>query len=96
MLDGSVQQTAFTLTAILGWAREISIIGVLLGAAWKARGVWDDAKQFLDRIEIHMTKMENFAEAVVNNHLVHMEEDMRLLAQAEKNRQIEKNRQEDK
>jgi hypothetical protein len=82
MLDPSPSTTATTLTEILGWAREVSIIGFIVGVAWKCRGMWDDAQQFLERIGTHMTKMENFAETVVDNHLAHIEKSLEKLARA--------------
>jgi hypothetical protein len=84
MFDGQVvSHTASNLTQILGWAREVSIIGVLLGAAWKARGIWDAASLFLDRIEKHMTHMETFADTVVDNHLKHIERSLDKLTRSD-------------
>lgn len=71
---------ATTLTEVLGWLREISIIGVIVGFAWKARGFYDDAQIFLNRIETHMTKMEEFAENVVENHMIHLQESLDKIA----------------
>lgn len=81
MFDGpAVSNTAHNLTEILGWMREVSIIGFLLGLAWKARGIVDNISRFFDRITDHMTHMENFATEVVENHLKHIEDDMAELA----------------
>ena len=80
MLDG---QTAGRLTEVLSWAREISIIGAIVGASWKARGAWDDVVKFFDRLVNHMTRMENFADMVINNHLLHIERDLAEMARTQ-------------
>lgn len=72
--------TAQTLTLVLGWLRELSIIGFILALAWHARGAYDDAKNFFERISTHMETMETFAKSVVENHLTHMEESLKKLA----------------
>lgn len=88
MFDGPVvNHTASNLTQILGWIREISIIGVIIGGAWRARGVWDDAKQFFKRIVRHMDAMEKFATEVVENHLKHIEEDLARMSKSDKRRE---------
>lgn len=77
------------LTFIFGLLREISIIGVIIGTAWKARGIWDDAKQFFNRFSTHMTTMEEFAtnsqhtlDSLAANHLAHIETSLATLADA--------------
>jgi hypothetical protein len=81
---------ATTLTEVLGWLREVSIIGVIIGFAWKARGAWDSATDFLDDVKthlavskVHMAKMEKFAEEVSNNHLHHIETALNTMANIE-------------
>lgn len=76
-------QLAGDLTLVLGWVRELSIIGFIIGLSWKARGWYDDAVTFFDRITEHMEKMEEFANVVVTNHLDHIEKDMKRLADAQ-------------
>lgn len=74
------QNVGIILTNVLVWARELSIIGVLVGFSWKARGMWDAGERFVNRIIEHMDKMELFATTVQNNHLQHMEDSLNLLA----------------
>jgi hypothetical protein len=80
MLDS---QAANHITVVLGWLREVSIIGILLGISWKARGIWDAASLFLDRIEKHMAHMETFADTVVDNHLKHIERSLDKLTRSD-------------
>lgn len=75
--------TATTITDVLVWLRELSVIGVIAGVAWKTRGFWDDALKFIERIETHMTTMERFVQTITENHLKHIEKALNTMANIE-------------
>jgi hypothetical protein len=81
MFDPAPSSTATTITDVLVWIRELSVIGIFLTVSWKARGAYDDAMKFVERIEQHMTKMENFAETAIENHMSHMQEALDKIAE---------------
>lgn len=89
MFDPSTSNTASTLTEILGWAREVSIIGFIVGIAWKMRGFYDDAKTFFERIETHMVTMETFARTTTLNHLKHIEKALNTMANIEPEKDVD-------
>lgn len=76
MLDPS----GITLGQVSSTARDLSIVGTLIVIAWKARGVYESAANFFKRTSDHMDKMEHFAKAVVDNHLKHIEADLKILS----------------
>ena len=76
MFDPSV----WTLGQVSSTARDLSIVGFLMGAAWKGRGVYESVTGFVDRIVKHMEVMEKFADVTVNNHLKHIEENLDVLS----------------
>lgn len=74
------QNTGNTITEVLGWVREFSIIGAILTLAWKARGWWDSVTDGWERIERHMDLMEKFARSANDNHLKHIEDYLKKMA----------------
>ena len=76
-----------TLGQLSATARDFSIVAVLMGVVWKARGwfakgeeLYKDTRLFITRVSNHMTLMEAFANKALNNHLAHMQHDLRVLS----------------
>lgn len=76
-----------TLGQASGVARDFTIVGVIISLVWKARGwlakgerLYERSVQFIDRVSTHMTIMENFSNKALNNHLAHMQHDLRVLS----------------
>lgn len=69
-----------TLGQLSGAVRDWAIIGTLATIVWKARGVYAKIETFVARISTHMTRMETFADHALNNHLAHMQHDLRVLS----------------
>lgn len=67
-------QTAETIKTLLGYTRDLSIIGALFVVAWRARGIWDTVTEFIKKIQDFMTTMTTHADTLVNNHIKHLEE----------------------
>lgn len=83
MFDPSTVTLGQLSSAVRDWA----IVGALLGFVWKARGwfakvenLLDDGRTFITRVSDHMTQMETFADRALNNHLAHMQHDLRVLS----------------
>ena len=86
--------SSITLGQLSSAARDWAIVGFLFGTAialtkiaWKSRGIYEDVSGFVTRISdfmeastLHMTRMETFATRVLNNHLAHMQHDLRTLS----------------
>ena len=72
--------SSWTLGQVSSTARDLSIVGFLMGAAWKGRGIYESVSGFVTRVIRHMDLMEKFADATVNNHLKHIEDDLRTLS----------------
>jgi hypothetical protein len=71
---------SLTLGQVASAIRDFSIVAVLLTAVWKARGVYESITSFFERVTNHIDTMEKFADTVVNNHLRHLEADIRKIA----------------
>lgn len=69
-----------TLGQLSSAVRDWAIIGTLATIVWKARGFYSKTEAFIDRIGTHMTRMETFADNALNNHLAHMQHDLRVLS----------------
>jgi hypothetical protein len=69
-----------TLGQLSAAARDISIVGALVGASWKLRGVYETVTKFFERTIKHMDTMESGMSTLLNNHLAHMEQDLRKMA----------------
>jgi len=69
-----------TLGQLSAAARDISIVGALIGASWKLRGVYETASKFFERFSKHMDTMEQGMNTLLTNHLAHMEADLKKMA----------------
>lgn len=79
--------SALTVGQVLSDLRDISLILGMLALVWKARGAFDAVCNFTKRITEHMDSMDLFAKdmkqalsSIVNNHLRHIEYDMKTVA----------------
>lgn len=72
-----------TIGQVLSYARDFTIAGTLATVIWKFRGVWDACKNFVARIEKHMDVMEDGMHTMLDNHMTHIERDLRKLAGTE-------------
>lgn len=75
------------LSIIIDCVWKLAVIAGITTVAWRARGIWDDAKDFLTRVEEHMNSMEKFAQTVMSNHMYHMQEYLRQLAEDKKDKE---------
>ena len=66
-----------TLGQVSSALRDFTVVGVLLTAAWKSRGVYETAKNFFARLTTHMNVMEKGMNTLLTNHLFHIEADLR-------------------
>ncbi len=78
----SIPEQALAVSTALAWIREVAIIGTIAVVGWNARALYQHAVEFKNRIIQHMDKMENFAHVAVENHLKHIERDIRILRKA--------------
>lgn len=62
-----------TLGQLSAAARDISIVGALIGASWKLRGVYETVSKFIERFIKHMDTMEQGMNTLLTNHLAHIE-----------------------
>jgi hypothetical protein len=69
MLDPS----SITLGQISSSVRDFAIVGTLVAAVWKARGVYEAVTQFFTRTMKHMDVMESGMQTLLTNHLAHIE-----------------------
>lgn len=69
-----------TLGQLSSAVRDWAIIGTLAIFVWKARGFYARGEAFFNRIDTHMLRMETFADKAINNHLAHMQHDLRVLS----------------
>ncbi len=69
-----------TLGDVSSTFRDFSVVGFLLICAWKSRGVYESVNKFFKRTSDHMDSMETFARTVVDNHLFHIEYDLKTLS----------------
>ena len=68
------QSTAQVLTEFFGYARDLSVVGFIIAASWKVRGLWDRAATFLENVNHFMAAMTDHADLLVNNHLKHIQD----------------------
>lgn len=76
-----------TLGQVSSALRDFTIVGVLLTAAWKARGGYELVKNFFERLTKFMASMEADSafirqgmQTLLSNHLTHIEADLRNMA----------------
>lgn len=65
-----------TLGQVSSTLRDFSIIAVLVGGAWKARGLYEHGVKFFERLNRHMDTMESGMQTLLSNHLTHIEADL--------------------
>lgn len=72
-----------TLGQVSSTLRDFSIVAVLITVAWKARGWYELAVKFFDRLNRHMDSVEKAQASIqegmqtlLANHLTHIEEDL--------------------
>lgn len=70
-----------TLGQVSSALRDFTIVGVLLTGAWKARGLYERGKNFFQRLTTHMDVMESGMSTLLTNHLPHMEQELKMIAQ---------------
>lgn len=79
--------STITLAQASGFVKDWAILGILISVVWRARGLYSKAERlfdgslaFINRVDLHMTRMELVADKITNNHLAHMEHDLRLMS----------------
>jgi hypothetical protein len=72
--------TSLTFGQVSSTVRDFAIVAVLWKLSWATRGLYGDAKFFIKRVTTHMTRMERFATILLNNHLKHIEFDLKTLS----------------
>ncbi len=72
--------SGITLGEISSTVRDFSVVIGIVVFSWKARGAYQSVTDFVERITQHMTIMEDFAKTAIENHLTHLEQDIRTLA----------------
>jgi len=72
--------STLTLGQVSSAIRDFSIVLALIAVVWKARGIFEDVSNFFTRVIKHMDSMENFARTVMDNHLLHIEQDLKTLS----------------
>jgi hypothetical protein len=65
-----------TLGQVSSTIRDLSIVAVLIGTAWKARGLYEEGVAFFKRCTRHMDIMEVSMNMLLTNHLSHIEKDL--------------------
>ena len=82
---------SLTLGQMSSAIRDFTIVVVLFTASWKARGVYEKVSNFITRVTNFMTSMENFTRVVVDNHLKHIEADLKTLSGRQDDIEITRN-----
>lgn len=68
---------SLTLGQVSASLRDFTVVGVLLALSWKTRGIYEDAKDFFERLTTHMDTMEGGMHQLLTNHLHHIESDLK-------------------
>src|SRR5271156_4200647 len=71
---------SLTLGQVSSVLRDFTVVGVLLTVAWKTRGIYEAAKNFLNRLTTHMDIVEDGLDTLLTNHLLHIEKDLKIMA----------------
>lgn len=76
-----------TLGQVSSALRDFTIVGVLVGGAWKARGIFEAAKHFFERLTTFMEVVQDDSafiregmQTLLHNHLTHMEADLKAIS----------------
>ena len=72
--------STLTLGQVSSALRDLTVVGVLITASWKSRGLYDEGKNFLKRLMTHMDTMEAGMNTLLSNHLVHIESSLNSMA----------------
>lgn len=65
--------SSITLGQVSSSVRDFAIVGTLITASWKARGVYESVTGFFNRTMKHMDAMESGMQTLLANHLAHIE-----------------------
>lgn len=71
---------SITVAALSALLKDWAIVGTLAYIVWRLRGFFDTAVLFVARVNKHMNLMEGFASKTLNNHLAHIQHDLRTLS----------------
>lgn len=78
--------TQLTLGQVSSALRDFAVVGFLVGFAWKARGGFEVAKKFFERLTTFMDVMEKDStfiregmQTLLTNHLSHIESDLKTI-----------------
>lgn len=69
-----------TVGEVISTVRDLVAIGFLTVLGWKARGIFQIAKESVQEVRDFMKRMDKFANEAVNNHLLHIEKNLDILA----------------
>lgn len=76
-----------TLGQVSSALRDFTVVGVLLTIAWKTRGVYEQVKNFFERLTTFMDTMEEQStfisegmRTLLSNHLTHIEADLKSIS----------------
>lgn len=72
--------STLTFGQVSGTLRDFAIVGFLITVVWKSRGVYENVKDFFERLTKHMDVMETGMKTLLTNHLAHIEKDLKTLA----------------
>lgn len=71
---------SITIAALSALVKDWAIVGTLAYVVWRTRGIYDSVSAFITRVNKHMILMEGFASKTLNNHLAHIQHDLRTLS----------------
>lgn len=69
-----------TFGTVSSFVRDFSIVGTLIVIVWKARGVYESITKFFERTTTHMDVMERDMQALLTNHLPHLELELKSMS----------------
>ncbi len=72
-----------TLAEFLGYCRDLSIAGAVVTLGWKARGIWQHGQDFVERVRLHMDRVELTMDTLVANHLEHISKSLQQLVKTD-------------
>lgn len=69
-----------TIGQVSSTLRDLTIVTTIILVGWYSRGWFEAGRNFFTKTISHMESMESFARVVVDNHLLHIEHDLKLLS----------------
>lgn len=72
-----------TLGQLFSYGRDLAVAGTVISVGWKIRGGWEEIRRFIERITEHMEKVEGGMQVLLDNHLIHMQDTLDRIADAE-------------